>query len=109
MLAELFVRDLDGALVWYETFFGRPPDRRPMPGLAEWQLTAGGGVQVFESADAAGTATATLTTDDLDALLAELRTRGVDVEDPTTGTGARFTQLADPDGNTIALAEALPG
>ncbi len=107
VLAELIVHDLEGALPWYETFFGRPADRRPMPGLAEWQLTDGGGVQVFQSDDGAGTTMVTLTTDDLDGVVADVRARGVDVADPTTGTGARFTHTSDPDGNTVNLAEAL--
>lgn len=108
VLAALAVRDLDVALPWYEKFFGRPADDRPMPGLAEWQLTVGGGVQVFEAAENAGTATVTLTSNDLAALVTELQARDVPVADPTTGTGAAFTQLTDPDGNTITLAGALP-
>lgn len=106
VLASLPVTDLAAAASWYERLFGRPADRRPMPGLVEWQLTVGGGVQLAQ-ADGAGTGTATLTVDDLDMLVADLRSRDVEVEDPTTGTGARFTQLTDPDGNTVVLAEAL--
>lgn len=107
VLANLPVHDVAAAGPWYERLFGRPPDRNPMPGLLEWQLTAGGGVQVAQS-DGARTGTATLTVDDLDALVADLRSRDVEVETPTTGTGARFVQLSDPAGNTIVLAEAPP-
>lgn len=106
VMANLPVTDLVASTQWYERLFGRPADRSPMPGLVEWQLVAGGGVQVFQG-DAAGTATATLTVDDLDALVAALGSRDVEVESPTTGTGARFTQLTDPDGNTVVIAEAL--
>lgn len=105
VLAEMVVRDLDAALTWYEKFFGRPADRRPMPGLAEWQLTAGGGVQVFESAENAGRSIATLGTSDVHAAIAELRSRGVEVADPEPGSGIQVTQVTDPDGNTLTLAE----
>lgn len=108
VLAELLVRDLDAALPWYERFFDRPADSMPMPGLAEWQLTQGGGVQVFQDPEHAGGARATLIADDLSALVVDLRRRGIEVDDPTTGTGARFTQVTDPDGNTVVLAGALP-
>ncbi|MEJ7833448.1 MAG: VOC family protein [Nocardioides sp.] len=106
VLATLPVADLAQATAWCEFLFGRPADRTPMPSLAEWQVTSGGGVQVAEVENASA-ATVTLTTADLDALVAELRGRGVEVDDPTTGTGARFTQLIDPDGNTVVLATGL--
>ena len=55
VLAHLDVGDFDGALSWYEKFFGRKADRRPMDGTAEWQLSAGGGIQIYRDAGAAAT------------------------------------------------------
>ncbi|MEJ7832296.1 MAG: VOC family protein [Nocardioides sp.] len=85
VLATLPVADLAGTTAWYERLFGRPADRTPMPSLAGWQVTSGGGVRVA-GVENAPAATVTLTTADLDALVAELRGRGVEVDDPTTGT-----------------------
>ncbi len=42
---------------------------------------------------------------DLDAAVAELRARGVDVGDPSPVGGARQTFVADPSGNTVELYE----
>jgi hypothetical protein len=34
-LASLAVKDLNSAIKWHETFFGKPADSRPMPEVAE--------------------------------------------------------------------------
>ena len=34
-IASVAVKDLKSASQWYERLFGRPPDSRPMPELAE--------------------------------------------------------------------------
>lgn len=104
VLASLTVTDLAAALEWYERLLGRPADRTPMPGLAEWQVTDSGAVQVFQADEGAGSGVVTLRVADLDAVVREL---AVEPGELITGTGARFTQLKDPDGNTIVLAETL--
>ena len=60
VLAEMIVSDHAAAVEWYAALFGRPPDRRPMDGLAEWQLSSTGGLQVFERSEEAGSSFATL-------------------------------------------------
>ena len=49
----LNVADHELGVAWYSDPFGREPDRRPMDGSAEWQLTATGDVMVYAKADAA--------------------------------------------------------
>jgi len=47
--------------------------------------------------------------DDLDAAVAEIRARGIDVGDPITVGQGRQTFLSDPAGNTVELTEiAIP-
>ena len=80
LIAHCTVTDLDRAEDWYTRLLGRRPDRRPMPGLIEWQLGDSYGLQLWSEFDRAGRST-------------------VVVE----GTGARILQLADPDGNRVVL------
>jgi hypothetical protein len=54
VLAVVPVSDLERADAWYEALFGRPADNRPMPSLAEWQVTSAGWVQVTLDTDRAG-------------------------------------------------------
>lgn len=109
VLAEVVVADFDAAVAWYQRFFGRTPDRRPMAGLVEWQLTPGGGLQIFHSADGSGTAHVTLAVDDVGACVAGLGDRGIEVEAPSDSSSGRFriATIQDPDGNTIVLAQGL--
>jgi len=46
---------------------------------------------------------------DLDDAVAELRTSGVDIADPSTVGPGRQTFLADPAGNTVELYELVAG
>ena len=46
---------------------------------------------------------------DLDAAVAELRQRGVSVNDPSRVGPGRQTFVADPDGNTVELYELVDG
>ncbi|MDQ3148048.1 MAG: VOC family protein [Actinomycetota bacterium] len=108
MLAEIMVVDFDPAVRWYGSFFGRPPDRRPMDGLVEWQLTDGGGLQLFRKADCRGGVNVTIAVDDVDAHLATLAERGISGETFDSPLGQlRLATLRDPEGNTITLAQGL--
>jgi hypothetical protein len=53
-MAVVTAADFHRGLNWYERFFGRPADLRPMDGLAEWHLTETGVVQVVYDSDRAG-------------------------------------------------------
>ena len=60
VLADVAVDDFALALTWYERLLGRPADAAPMDGLAEWHLAEGGGIQVSDYADRAGSSNVTL-------------------------------------------------
>lgn len=105
VLTTLPVTNFEEALIWYARFFGRAPDNRPMDGLAEWQLTDTGGVQVFDDPGNAGAAAVTIAVDDLEAHVAGLERVGAAVSPITSGEMARFATVRDPDGNTMTFAE----
>jgi predicted enzyme related to lactoylglutathione lyase len=107
VLAHLDVGDFDGALSWYEKFFGRKADRRPMDGTAEWQLSAGGGIQIYGDSGAA--ATVVLGVEDVDNTLVEINGRGISVAvDETLSGKFRLAFVKDPAGNTIVLSSQPP-
>ncbi|WP_405782891.1 VOC family protein [Streptomyces sp. NBC_00859] len=100
------VRDIGAAAHWYERLLGRPADTRPMPSLADWHLTGGGWLQVFEDPGHAGSTLLNLEVPDLDEALAGLVERGLTAGPVQTGgERARFAALDDPDGNRVTLME----
>lgn len=104
LLAVVPVSDLEVANAWFEKLFGRSADNNPMPVLVEWQVIAGGWVQVFVDAERAGTGLLNFAVDDLEAHVAEAGRRGLKpgaIED--VNKGVRLATLADPDGNVIRL------
>ena len=108
VLAVLMVDDFEVAALWYERFFGRGPDRRPMASCAEWQLAEGGGVQVFGAGESPGGSTVVLGVDDVDARAGELGERGIHVDVFTTPDGQfRLAAVSDPAGNTVMLGQSV--
>lgn len=103
--AEVMVGDHHAAVAWYERLLGRPPDERPMDGLAEWRLTDTGRLQVFADPAKAGRSATTLGVDDLDIRAANLAERGLDLSRQATSLGQRLGTITDPDGNLVVLAE----
>jgi catechol 2,3-dioxygenase-like lactoylglutathione lyase family enzyme len=106
VLAQSTVTDLESAEDWYSRLFGRAPDARPMPGLLEWHLGVGFGVQVYSEPDRAGRSAIVLEETDLDSAAARLAREGVGHDGPQPGGGARILQLLDADGNRVVLAGA---
>lgn len=103
--AEVIVADHAAGVRWYERLLGRPPDERPMDGLAEWQLTDTGWLQVFADTERAGHGAATLGVDDLDGVEAALAERDLHLSRQVTARGQRLGSISDPDGNLVVLAE----
>jgi predicted enzyme related to lactoylglutathione lyase len=102
------VADHESGVAWYSNLFGREPDRRPMEGSAEWQLTPTSAVMVYADSDAAGGVTLILGVDDVDAEAAALRVREIVLEPYTVESGQfRLAPLDDPSGNTITFAQIL--
>lgn len=119
--ASIAVSDIDRAVAFYEGRLGLPPLRSgPSARIAGGSRIYGSGggpaLNVYQSATA-GTTSATLATwyvDDLDAIVGELTTAGVEFTryegfgqdergiGPRAG-GGRIAWFQDPDGNTFAL------
>jgi predicted enzyme related to lactoylglutathione lyase len=110
VLPTMQVADFEVAVTWYETLFGRPPDRRPMDGLVEWHLTDTGGIQVYQTREGAGATSVVIAVDDVDGLVAELTDRGLSLEAATVPSGQfRLAPVHDPGGNTIVFSQELGG
>ena len=65
IFAQLCCRDLEVGIAWFSALFARPPDARPMDGLAEWHHGAEAGLQLRLAPDHAGHGTLTLIVPDL--------------------------------------------
>ena len=103
VLAQSTVSDLLAAEPWYTALLDRAPDSRPMQGLLEWHVTAGGGVQLWVEPERAGRCTVQLATDDLDTTADRLTASGVGTTAVEPGGGARLLRLTDPDGNRVIV------
>jgi predicted enzyme related to lactoylglutathione lyase len=105
-LASVPVNDLRTATQWYETLFGRPADSNPMPEVSEWKFERGGWLQVYESRQRAGSGSVTLAVESLDEQIEHLQKLGVDAGQPMIMKVVKVIMIKDPDGNSIAFAEA---
>jgi len=106
-IASVAVKDLSSAVQWYETLFGRPADSRPMAEVAEWEFERGGWLQVYENAERAGTGSFTLAVSSLDEQIADLKSKGIEAGEPMISEKAKVVMIKDPEGNSIAFAEAI--
>lgn len=109
VLAGVPVRDMDVAVGWYTALFGRRPDARPMPSLADWTVGGGATVQVVHDPARAGGGLLTLQVDDLDDICSVLMRRGVELARHEGSDLVRIGSISDPDGNGLTLIEARDG
>ena len=106
VLASVAVKDIKAALQWYEKVIGRPADKTPMPELAEWKFETGGWLQVYALPERAGSCSCTLVVSDVDSEAARLGKLGVATGAQASGTQVKVFMVKDPDGNSIAFAQA---
>lgn len=96
------------AKTWYARLLGREPDLEPVPGVAEWQLTATAWLQVITDSSGAGRSAVRFGVDDLDATVDRLRDDGVDVTEPQViADMVAVVDIADPDGNEVSFVAEL--
>lgn len=105
-LASVAVRDVDASAAWYARILGEEGSR-PMATVAEWTFERGGGLQVYEGPERAGRGSFTLAVSDLDQEIRRLDVLGVDTSGRMNGDHVRILMIKDPDGNSIAYAEAM--
>jgi predicted enzyme related to lactoylglutathione lyase len=106
-LASVAVTSIRAATAWYAQLIGRPADASPMPEVAEWRFARGGWLQVYQLPERAGRGSFTLAVGDLDEVMARVGKLGIDTSRRTSNDQVRTLMIEDPDGNHIALAEAL--
>jgi len=105
-LASMAVKDLDKSAAWYAELLGST-GRRPMPEVAEWMFPRGGGLQVYLGPERAGNCSFTLVVSDIDTVARQLEAMGVQTGARTDSERVRTLMIKDPDGNSIAIAEAF--
>lgn len=112
LYSVMSVRDRVRALQWFEVLFGRPADE-VVGGECLWQVGVDAWIVVDdrdELTDRVGAAVVTLGVTDLDAILERLAAHGIGHEPVETySNGVRHVVVPDPDGNSLALAEAPTG
>jgi hypothetical protein len=109
VLAQATVTDPEAAVEWYSRLFGRPPDLRPMGGLAECHFGESHGVQVWAEPDRSGHSSMMLDESDLPGLIARLDQCGFDHGEPEDVTASTILLLEDLDGNRVVVSTALSG
>lgn len=107
VLASVAVRDLAAATKWYEDVFRRRADSTPMPEVAEWKFPRGGWLQVYELPERAGGCSCTFAVEDLDETVSHLRTLEIETGGEIKSPMTRVIMIKDPDGNSLAFAQAL--
>jgi catechol 2,3-dioxygenase-like lactoylglutathione lyase family enzyme len=106
-IASLAVRDIDASLAWYERLLGRPADSRPIADLGEWKFERGGWLQVYQGAERAGSGSVTRAVTSLEEQISTLQDADMDPGEPIISEKVKVVMIKDPDGNSIAFAEAL--
>ena len=106
-LASVAISDLARSVKWYQKLFDRPADSTPTPEVAEWKFERGGRLQVYQLKERAGVGSVTLEVSSLDDQIASLREIGIDPGDPMITETVKVVMIKDPDGNSIAFAEAI--
>ena len=104
VLAGIAVKNLQSAAKWYEKLIGHA-GKQPMKEVFEWSLPSGGALQVFEDSKRAGSSSVTFSVKDIDAHVAQLSQRGIEISNRTKSDDVSTAIVQDPDGNQVILAE----
>jgi len=109
LFARVHLRDLTTARTWYE----RPlvePSFFPNPTEVVWTLAEGRSLYIEEAPERPGGGLVTVMVDDLDSVVAEIGSRGLEpAERETYANGVRKTTYRDDDGNEIGFGGMPPG
>ena len=108
LFAGIRVRDLAAARPWYERLLGEPSF---FPNATEivWTMADERSLYIEEDPGRAGCGLVTVIVDDLDALVAEIGSRGLEpAERETYSNGVRKAIYRDEDGNEIGFGGLPP-
>jgi catechol 2,3-dioxygenase-like lactoylglutathione lyase family enzyme len=103
LFAGIRVRDLTAARPWYERLLGEPAF---FPNATEvvWTVADGRSLYIQEDPGRAGDALITVFVDDLDAVMSEIGSRGLEpAELETYSNGVRKATYRDDEGNEIGF------
>lgn len=106
-IASLAVNDAQASARWYERLFGRPADCQAMPGILEWKFERGGWLQIYQLPERAGRGSVTFAVTSLEQQIRDLRQCGIEAGEPIRSAKMNVIMIKDPDGNSLAFAEAL--
>ncbi|WP_327151262.1 VOC family protein [Nocardia sp. NBC_01329] len=108
VLSGIPVSDIGTSIAWYQGFFDRVPDIRPLEDVAEWTLNAGATLQLVERASTAGSGITRLEVENVNDAVVLLAQRGFTPTSRGEYSGViRFADFSDPDGNDMSIVEAL--
>lgn len=108
LFAGIRVRDLPAARAWYVRLLGEP-SFSPNATEVVWTVADDRSLYIQEDPARAGDALVTLFVDDLDAVVAEIRSRGLEpAERETYSNGVRKATYRDDDGNEVGFGGAPP-
>jgi len=108
LFAGIRVSDYETAKSWYEGLLGAQPLFIAHATEAVWELAEHRSLFIVEDAEGAGRAIHTIFVDDLDALVAQIASRGMEPDEQVTYPGkARKAIYRDPDGNEIGFGGAI--
>ena len=116
VFAALPVDDLDAAIDFYTRLFGRAPDGRPAPHIAEYYLAPdrrpeGGTLQLHADPARSGGGLATINVEDNGALASSLRELGVAFDtrripiQAETVSAVTVGSFVDRDGNSVTVVQ----
>jgi predicted enzyme related to lactoylglutathione lyase len=108
LFAGIRVSDYETAKSWYERLLGAEPSFIPHATEAVWELAEHRSLFILEDAEGAGRAIHTVFVNDLDAVVAEIASRGIEPDERVTYPGkARKAIYRDTDGNEIGFGGAI--
>jgi catechol 2,3-dioxygenase-like lactoylglutathione lyase family enzyme len=108
LFAGIRVADIATSQHWYERLLGKPPSFMPNATEAVWQLGEHRHLYIQQDTEEPGGGLITIfLDDDVDALVADIATRGIEpAERETYSNGVRKATYRDPDGNEIGFGDA---
>jgi hypothetical protein len=101
------VSEFETARAWYERLLGSEPSFLPHATEAVWEVADHRFVYIVEEPERAGNAVNLLFVENLDAVVADIASRGIEPDDDERYPGkARKAIYRDPDGNEIGFGGA---
>jgi hypothetical protein len=106
IFAQVSYINIESSVTWYTKLFGKPPIRRPMRGLAEWQFTESAEVQVYEQREHAGHSALTVGVLPLETERKRLEEAGLEPGPIEEAEDFFIMRIRDPDQNLVVFASA---